>query len=197
MASTVVRLIAISVPIAAVSSLRAAGRPITQTVEAPVETAATQPSAPPPTTDLAAVPAAINAAPDDRPAAAPSPADRLIVQVLATRRAWVSAIVDGRRAVQKEFQPGEAQTFEAIKEIVLTTGDSGGVALTVNGLPAKPLGANGQVVTTRLNLQNFKEYLLTPRLPVRCSTSSSAVRWRATCACWPRRAALRRARTSN
>jgi cytoskeleton protein RodZ len=162
MASTVVRLIAISVPIAAVVVyFGTAGRPITQTVEAPVETTATQPSAPPPATELTAVPA-VNAASADRPAAAAIPADRLIVQVLATRRAWVAATVDGRRAVQKEFQPGEAQTFEATKEIVLTTGDSGGVALTVNGMPAKPLGANGQVVTTRLTLQNFKEFLLTP-----------------------------------
>jgi cytoskeleton protein RodZ len=164
MASTVVRLIAISVPIAAVVMyFGTAGRPITQTVEAPSETAAAAPpSVPPQATELAAVPAAINGAPGDRPAAAAIPADRLIVQVLATRRAWVAATVDGRRAVQKEFQPGEAQTFEVIKEIVLTTGDSGGVNLTVNGMPAKPLGANGQVVTTRLNLQNFKEYLLTP-----------------------------------
>ena len=163
MASTVVRLIAISVPIAAVVVyFGTAGRPITQTIQTPAETAATRPSAPPPAVELSAAPAAVNAAPDDRPVAAAIPADRLIVQVLATRRAWVSATVDGRRAVQKEFQPGEAQTFEATKDIVLTTGDSGGVAVTVNGMPAKPLGANGQVVTTRLNLQNFKEYLLTP-----------------------------------
>ena len=68
----------------------------------------------------------------------------------------------GRQAVQRMFQPGEEQTFEVHNEIVLTAGDAGGVAVMVNGAPAKPLGAGGQAVTTRINLTNFKDYLLTP-----------------------------------
>src|SRR6185503_9437339 len=101
-------------------------------------------------------PEAASAAPlADQPAVAVVNTERLIVQITAVRRSWVSAIVDGRRAVQREFQPGEEQTFEVHKEIVLTTGDTGGVAVTFNGLPAKPLGASGQVATTRVNLTNF------------------------------------------
>jgi cytoskeleton protein RodZ len=162
-ASTIVRLVAISVPIAAVVLyFGMLGRP--------------ESSRPAPRTDAAAVPPTIAAptavqrepapAPIGTPAAAPAtaaiPADRLIVQVLATRASWISAIVDGRRAVQRMFQPGEEQTFEVHNEIVLTTGDAGGVAVMFNGAPAKPLGAGGQVVTTRINPTNFKDYLLTP-----------------------------------
>ncbi len=71
-------------------------------------------------------------------------------------------IVDGRPPTRRMFQPGEEQTFEVHNEIVLTAGDAGGVSMMFNGTPAKPLGASGQVVTTRVNLVNFKDYLLAP-----------------------------------
>jgi cytoskeletal protein RodZ len=163
-ASTFVRLVAISVPIAAVVLyFGTAGRPITESVEAPPETAAApQQSGPPPAPESTAATAPVKTLPEDRPATAVVGGDRLMVQILAARRSWVSAIVDGRRAVQREFQTGEVQTFEVHKEMVLTTGDAGGVAVTLNGMPAKALGANGQVATTRVNLTNFKEYLVMP-----------------------------------
>jgi cytoskeletal protein RodZ len=156
-ASTFLRLVAISLPIAAVVLyLGMAGRPVR--LEPPGDVGTSHEIAPQtPQPEAAPAPA-----PVDRPAAAAVPADQLIVQVSAVRRSWIAAIVDGRRAVQREFQPGEQQTFEVHEEIVLTTGDSGSVAVTVNGKPTKPLGASGQVVTTRVNLMNFKDYLLTP-----------------------------------
>ena len=52
--------------------------------------------------------------------------------------------------------------FEVHNEIVLTTGDAGAVAVTFNGTPTKPLGKSGQVATTRVNLTNFKDYLVVP-----------------------------------
>jgi len=33
--------------------------------------------------------------------------------------------------------------------------------MTLNGAEAKPLGKAGEVVTTRVNLNNFKDYLQT------------------------------------
>jgi hypothetical protein len=93
---------------------------------------------------------------------APVPSDRLVVQVSAIRQSWISAIVDGSRAAQREFKPGEEATFEVRKEIILTAGDAGGVAVLFNGMPARPLGADGRVVTLRANPANFKNYLVTP-----------------------------------
>jgi hypothetical protein len=84
------------------------------------------------------------------------------VQISAARQSWISAIVDGSRAAQREFKPGEEATFEVRTEIILTAGDAGGVAVTFNGMPVRPLGGNGQVVTLRVNLANFKNYLVTP-----------------------------------
>ena len=43
--------------------------------------------------------------------------------------------------------------------MVLTAGDASAISLTLNGAEAKPLGKSGEVVTTRVNLANFKDYL--------------------------------------
>jgi hypothetical protein len=93
---------------------------------------------------------------------APVPSDRLVVQVSAIRQSWISAIVDGSRAAQREFKPGEEATFEVRKEIILTAGDAGGVAVLFNGMPARPLGADGRVATLRVSPVTFKSYLVTP-----------------------------------
>jgi hypothetical protein len=42
---------------------------------------------------------------------------------------------------------------------VLTAGDASALTITLNGAAAKPLGKPGEVVTARLNLANFKDYV--------------------------------------
>jgi len=170
-ASTFLRLIAISLPLAAVvayfGSASRARRPASEAVRPDAHAVAGgrgdtgsggQPAVPSP-----APPPAVETEPSARSmrSAAPS-ADTLVVQLSATRTAWVSATVDGRRAAQREFKPGEDATFEVHQDFVLTVGDAGGVAMTFNGMPTKPIGGNGQVVTLRVNLTNFRSYLVTP-----------------------------------
>jgi hypothetical protein len=43
--------------------------------------------------------------------------------------------------------------------MVLTAGDASAITMTLNGADAKPLGRAGEVVTARLNLTNFKDFL--------------------------------------
>lgn len=155
-ASTLLRLIAISIPIAAVVVyFGTAGR---RTGSQQSAVSSSQPSV----TTPAAVPAVEVPAPGPVAVVPDVPADRFVVQVTATRQSWIGAIVDGSRAAQREFKPGEESSFEVRREIVLTAGDAGGVAVTFNGMPTRPLGGNGQVVTWRVNLSNFKTYLITP-----------------------------------
>jgi hypothetical protein len=100
----------------------------------------------------------------DKAAVAPDPpaTDRFVVKLTAVQRSWVSAIVDGQRAVQRVFQPGDEQTLDVRRDIVLTAGDGGAITVTLNGAAAKPIGPSGQTATARLNLANFKNYLLAP-----------------------------------
>jgi hypothetical protein len=71
----------------------------------------------------------------------------------------VSATVDGEKEVERVLQPGEQRTFEVRRELVLSTGNAGGVAVMVNGVAARPLGKDGQVVKMRLTPDNFTEFL--------------------------------------
>ncbi len=195
MATTFLRLLAISIPLAVVVGYFAtAGRRATQNASEPAsqqaapakhepEAAPAEPVAdtheaaaatePPATSRQPAAPGGGVPAASPQPAAsrvtAPAsaaasavPGDRLMVQVSASRRAWISATVDGTSAARREFMPGEDATFEVHKEIVLTAGDAGGVAVMLNGMPARPLGGNGQVVTLRVNPTNYRNYLVTP-----------------------------------
>jgi cytoskeleton protein RodZ len=108
-----------------------------------------------------AVPAA-NPSPAEPNAPEPAPVGRLVVGLSVKRPCWISATVDGERAIERLVRPGEERNIEVQREFVLTAGDAAAVALTINGAEARPLGKLGQVVTARLNLANFRDYLRTP-----------------------------------
>jgi len=169
MASTFVRLIAISVPIAAAVVYFGVSGRRTSSVAAPsaaVEASApetkpidTATAAPPPAPAASPAPIAPPIATPVPPVAAPAADDRLTVGVTVTRPCWVTATVDGKRTINRLLQPGEKSTIEVKKELALTAGDASAVTLTLNGADARPLGKTGDVVTVRLTPTNFKGYL--------------------------------------
>jgi cytoskeleton protein RodZ len=166
MATTFLRLILISIPIAIiVVYVGTNGGRLLHRTPAAADTAAPPPKAetPPAAAEPAvAAPATADAAP--ALAAAPPPADdRLTVGLTVTRPCWVTATVDGQTKIERLLQPGEAQTIEVKREMVLTAGDASAIAMRFNGVEAKPLGRAGEVVTRRVSLANYKDYLQTPR----------------------------------
>src|SRR4029079_11719885 len=58
--------------------------------------------------------------------------DRFSVQLAATRPCWVSAVVDGRKQIDRLMQTGERATIEVHRELVLTAGDAEALKLTFN-----------------------------------------------------------------
>ena len=161
MASTFLRLILISVPVAAIViyfamfGRRTAGSetPAVQTIEKSSASA----------TDIVH-PAIVepDAAPAVADASAVAPVDRLVVLLKATQRCWVSAVVDGQRTVQRTFLPGDETTLDVSRELVLTAGDPSALTMTINGTAARPLGPGGQQATAHLTPANFRDYLPTP-----------------------------------
>jgi cytoskeletal protein RodZ len=95
------------------------------------------------------------------PASAVTAQDRLTIALSVKRPCWVSATVDGQKAIERLLQPGDQQTVDVRREMVLTAGDASAIAMTFNGAEARPLGKAGEVVTARFNLANFKNYLQT------------------------------------
>jgi hypothetical protein len=74
----------------------------------------------------------------------------------------VSVTVDGRAAFAREMRAGERELVEGRQEVTVTAGDASALRLTVNGQDARPLGAAGRVVTVRLTLADYKQYLAAP-----------------------------------
>jgi uncharacterized protein DUF4115 len=73
---------------------------------------------------------------------------------------YVSATVDGKKLIGRLLQTGEGEMVEVEREMVITAGDAAAIKMTLNGSEARALGKAGEVVTARLNLANFKDYLL-------------------------------------
>ena len=175
MATTFMKLIALSIPIA--GAVLYFGGGIRRTANATLQPEETSPRAAARTDGRsirAVEPASREGVPaDDRRATAPSPdatvpaaqpiapaVNRLTVALSASRACWISATVDGSTASERLLQPGDVQTFDVRRDLVLKAGDAEALSMKVNGVPAKSLGNAGQVITVRLNLSNFKDYLI-------------------------------------
>ena len=168
-AKTFLRLLGVGVPILGALlyfgvGMRRAARPPdpVPAVDAPAppqEIAAPAVTSTPPPTPIPAPtppPVASEAAKTDPPAE-----EGLTIGLLARRRCYVSATVDGRKAIEQLLPEGDRRTLDVKREMVLTAGDAAAIVLTLNGAPARPLGKNGEVVTVRVNPANFKDYLST------------------------------------
>jgi cytoskeletal protein RodZ len=138
--------------------------PVSETVPASAPPQTPSPPLASPPAPLHAVAPASATPPSASPSSDAAPADavgRLAVQLSARRPCWVTAVVDGRRVMDRLLAAGEQTTVDVRREMVLTAGDAGALTLTINGAEARPLGKAGEVVTARFNPANFKTYLQT------------------------------------
>ena len=177
MATTILRLLLISVPVGiAVIYLGTAGRrflrseappkappPATESVAPappPVETPAPNPDVSTPAVPTHAAPTPAVPTPSTSAATVAATDEHLTVGLTVTRPCWVSATVDGQKKLERLLQPGDPQTLDVTRELVLTAGDAAAITMTLNGAETKPFGEAGKVVTRRVNLTNFKEFVL-------------------------------------
>jgi cytoskeletal protein RodZ len=89
----------------------------------------------------------------------PPAAQGLTLTLTAQQSCWVEARADGQTVISRVLAEGESETLAAEGEIVLSVGNAGGLAISVNDRPAVPLGKSGEVkkniVITRKNLPTF------------------------------------------
>jgi len=122
-------------------------------------------------TSLTHVPS--QAAPPARPAAAaspgptaapttPPPATARVTGIAAalhlTGPCWVQVRADGVTSFTATMQPGQAKTFRAKRELLLTLGNAGGATLAVDGRRIVT-GATGQVVRLTFTVDQGKLHL--------------------------------------
>lgn len=66
------------------------------------------------------------------------------LQISATSNSWVKIVVDGKPAFEGTLDAGKAQSWKAQRELILTTGNAGGLVVTQNNQQLGELGAPGQ-----------------------------------------------------
>jgi cytoskeletal protein RodZ len=69
----------------------------------------------------------------------------MVLTLQARRSSWVEARVDGTTVLNRVLKDGESQRLEARQEVLLSVGNAGGVALTLNDHPLAPIGKDGEV----------------------------------------------------
>lgn len=110
-----------------------------------------------------APPAAEPVAPAPEPAApVPGAAPQTVgisMQIAPTATCWVSVNADGEQVFSGLMNAGDKRTVAAKEQIALNVGDAGAFFYTLNGRPGKPLGAPGEVVSTRITLATLQDFL--------------------------------------
>jgi cytoskeletal protein RodZ len=102
----------------------------------------------------------------DGPDAPRAPRDtsphRLNVRLSTSDECWISVVADSQPAVERLLQAGQAEVVDARQSMVLRAGNAGALNWTINGAVGRPLGSSGQVVTVRVDLENFRSFLALP-----------------------------------
>jgi cytoskeletal protein RodZ len=73
------------------------------------------------------------------------PVQPVKLDVSITQPAWLSVVADGKEVYEGILPSGSRKTWTAQKQIVLGTGNAGGVKVGFNGAAAKPMGQSGAI----------------------------------------------------
>jgi cytoskeleton protein RodZ len=92
---------------------------------------------------------ALGQAQDETPA--PAPAQEFVVQIRATKDAWVQIVADGTLITEGMLIPPAEKRIHAQKEVVIKTGNAAGVEVSFNGQLLPSLGDENQVATVTFN----------------------------------------------
>jgi DivIVA domain-containing protein len=98
-------------------------------------------------------------APESAVQPAAAPVDGINITLTARTTCWVRTSIDGQEPVERLLRPNDSILLRAKDAAVLRVGDAGALAMLINSRPAKPLGAAGQVVTTRITRTNYPTFL--------------------------------------
>jgi cytoskeleton protein RodZ len=93
-------------------------------------------------------PAAIKKAAASGAIPTPTPTDRtFVVAVRAKEDAWVSLVADGKTSWEGVLKPNKQRLVRAGRQVVLTTGNAGGIVVSHNGKVLRALGSESEVRT--------------------------------------------------
>ena len=79
------------------------------------------------------------------------------ISIKATEDSWISVIADGKPKIEGILSAEKQRSVTAGKELVLVTGNAGGIEVSYNGKPIAPLGKKQQKRTVTFTPQGLKE----------------------------------------
>ncbi|MCU0553001.1 MAG: DUF4115 domain-containing protein [Leptolyngbya sp. Prado105] len=129
--------------------------PVTATAPAakpsPPPVASQPPRSPAPAVSAPASPAPVGspspaASASPAPAVSPSPTGPVNVKMNVTEESWVEVIVDGNPVYEGTLTKGTQKTWSG-NQVVVNTGNAGGVSLSYNNAAEKLMGASGELQT--------------------------------------------------
>ena len=94
----------------------------------------------------------------------PARHERGTIRVVLTMKSdcWVSAMADSRPVVERLLRAGESVELNAMQSIVFKAGDAAAITMEINGETGRSLGRAGEVITTRIDPSNVRDFLATP-----------------------------------
>ena len=85
--------------------------------------------------------------------------DALHVAIAPTGPCWVQATIDDTRVFGATLNTGDRRTIDAPSAVTLRIGDPATFAFTINGHPARVVGASAHAVTVRITRDNYTQFL--------------------------------------
>jgi cytoskeleton protein RodZ len=89
------------------------------------------------------------------------PEGMLRLSLRTSGHCWVSLRSDGVHAFAGTMEAGEQREVDVHGRVSLTVGDAGVFSYSINGLPARPMGKAGEVVTVVFTAQTYKSFVET------------------------------------
>jgi cytoskeletal protein RodZ len=167
MASTFLRLVLVSVPLAGVvlywattGASRSGSQPATPA--APLSDVRPDITVPVRQADPVGPTDAVGTAAPAAPVAVAAPATEFTMTLEAVRPCWVSIVADGQQVLERLLAVGEREIVTVRRNVTLEADDASAVTMTLDGRPARGLGGTGEAVALQLTLENFQDYLAIP-----------------------------------
>jgi cytoskeleton protein RodZ len=156
--ATAIRLILVSLPIVGLVMYFGTRAP------APVSDAPAVVEAPATPQESTASPApaaspGLTAEPSGGPPPGTPQVSGLTMEIAPRASCWVSVTVDGEPTFSGLMNLGDRRPVAAREEILVTVGDAGAFAYTLNGREGRPLGAPGEVASQRITLSNYRDFV--------------------------------------
>ncbi len=118
-------------------------------------------ASPPPRSEVATTPPATAGQPGAIPAAddALRATGPMRLELHPTGPCWIKLSADGQDIFAKLMQPGQKEVLTVREVAIISIGDAGAFAFSVDGRPGRTLGSAGEVKTARITRETLPEYL--------------------------------------